>query len=92
MTAPCPAFGFVILVEPRATVDFTALADDLRRVTQANGLVITRRPRALAFEITREGAQATQADRELLLDWATRWNRVADIAISDLEDMNSAAE
>ena len=96
MSAPCPTFGFTIRVEPRATVDFSALADDLRRLASANGLVVARHglrdPRPLSFDVTRDGAQATQADRELLLDWASRWNRVAAISVSDLEDMSSNAE
>lgn len=96
MSAPCPTFGFTISVEPRATVDFSALADDLRRLASANGLVVARHgsrdPHPLAFDVTRDGGQATQADRELLLDWATRWNRVAAISVSDLEDMSSNAE
>jgi len=96
VSPPCPTFGFTIQVEPRATVDFTALADDLRRLAQANGLVVARRgardPRPLAFDVTREGSQATQADRELLLEWAARWNRVAAISVTDLGDMSSAAE
>jgi hypothetical protein len=87
VSPPCPTFGFTIQVEPRATVDFTALADDLRRLAQANGLVVARRgprdPRPLAFDVTRVGRQATQADR---------WNRVAAISVTDLGDMSSAAE
>ena len=96
VSAPCPTFGFTIQVEPRATVDFSALADDLRRLARENGLVVTRRgprdPRPLAFDVTREGSQATQADRDLLIEWATRWNRVAAISISDLDDLSAAAE
>jgi hypothetical protein len=94
VSAPCPTLGYTISVEPRATVDFSALADDLRRLAVANGLVVSRHgprdPRPLAFEVTREGSQATQADRELLLNWAARWNRVAMISVSDLEDVSSA--
>ena len=93
VSAPCPTFGFTITIEPRATVDFSALADDLRRLARANGLVVTRRgladPRPLSFEVTREGSQATQPDRELLLEWAQRWVRVAAIDISDLEDVSA---
>ena len=93
MSAPCPTLGFTIRVEPRATVDITALADDLSRLARANGLVITRSdPRRLAFEVPREGSQATLTDRELLLEWAARWNRVAAISVSDLEDVSSAAQ
>jgi hypothetical protein len=95
VSAPCPTFGFTIQVEPRATVDLSALADDLRRLASANGLVVGRsghrNPRPLAFDVTREGSQATQADRELLLAWAARWNRIAAISVSDLRDMNSGS-
>jgi uncharacterized protein YggL (DUF469 family) len=43
------------------------------------------------FTIVGEGAQATDADRKLILEWAKRWAHVATIEASELVDLNQAA-
>ena len=46
-----------------------------------------RGDRRLEYVVSREGSQATQADRELVLEWAKRWNQIAAIEVSDIIDL-----
>jgi uncharacterized protein YggL (DUF469 family) len=91
MSAPCPNFGFVVTARLRGAggdADANALADDLIRVLESNELVTDRGvDRHLEYVVSREGSQATQADRELVLDWAERWRSIAEIEVSDLIDL-----
>jgi hypothetical protein len=41
----------------------------------------------LAFVVTREGAQATNNDREIIREWSQRWSNVA--SVSHLVDLES---
>ena len=41
--------------------------------------------------ITREGAQATDADRKILADWTKRWDQIARTTVSDLVDLTQLA-
>ena len=92
MSAPCPVFGFIVTARLRAAGSVAALdslVDDLRRVLDANGLVTRERGRrGVRYDVSREGSQATHADRELVLEWSERWRSVADIDVSDLVDLH----
>jgi len=87
MTAPCPAFGFVVRVALRSSHD--AISDHLAELLEKNGLS-SRAVGATAGEyvVTRDGTQATNADRELVIEWARRWAGVADVRVSDLIDLH----
>jgi hypothetical protein len=86
MSAACPLLGFIVCARPRAAdANIGVVTEALLGLLEANDLV-TRSRRPLEFEITREGSQATHADRELVLAWAQDWERVADIEVSDLVD------
>jgi uncharacterized protein YggL (DUF469 family) len=92
MSAPCPVFGFVV----RATIDATvgretidALIDDLVELLEANGMTMGGGgDRLLEFVISRDGAQATDTDRQLVIEWAGSWAHVARFDVSDLVDLN----
>jgi len=91
MSAPCPVFGFIVTARLR-DVDskdgLGPLVDDLVTVLESNGLVIRERGhRNVQYAVSREGSQATHADRELVLGWSERWRSVAEIDVSDLVDL-----
>jgi hypothetical protein len=82
MSAACPRFGFLVTLasqEPR-------VVEDLRRLFSAHGLEGARAG-TLAFVVTREGAQATNNDREIIREWSQRWSNVASVTIGDLVDL-----
>jgi len=47
---------------------------------------------AVILNITREGAQATHADRQLIAEWANYWAKIAHVTVSDLVDLSELAE
>lgn len=87
----CPEFGFFVHIRPRAeraARDASEVLDDFARMLAENGLYSQRDDsRALDQVVVREGTQATDADRQLVRDWAAGWSNVAEIAISDLVDL-----
>ena len=95
MSAPCPILGFVVVAALRATTAGSqrdAMVDELVATLEENGLVMGGGgDRVLQYEISRDGAQAADADRLLILAWAARWTRVATITVSELVDLNHAA-
>jgi hypothetical protein len=92
MSAPCPTFGFVVRAAPRSgsDADKKMLNDDLVAYLETHGLCASHGRRALEYSISREGSQATNADRELVLAWADKWMPVADIDVSDLVDLSES--
>ena len=94
MSAPCPVLGFIVEARLRTVsreADSEFIVEDLLEVLARNGLEIGRGSgRKLQFAISREGTQATQADRELLLAWGKRWDAVAEVDVSDLIDLQNA--
>jgi hypothetical protein len=96
MSAPCPQFGFRVLISrlPSASeLDAGEIADDVERVLSANDLVGERRrvgDGALEYLVTREGSQATDADRTLVRDWAARHQDRVAVEIGDLIDLHEA--
>ena len=93
MSAPCPALGLRVVVDGRAGVAAPALAAfvaDLRRTLEADGLSIAPGDgRASTYVVTRDGSQATDADRRLILQWARRWAEIAAVTVSDVVDLTS---
>jgi len=96
MSAPCPDYGFVL----HATVDagvsretIDTLVSDLSNLLEANGMAMGRAgDRTLEFVINREGAQATHADRKLVVEWTERWEQVGRFIVSDVIDLGELAE
>jgi uncharacterized protein YggL (DUF469 family) len=91
MSAPCPALGFVITVALRANIgeaDIDVLVDDLIDFLESHGLQTGGAgDTTLEFVVTREGGQATDADRAAVREWAARWSDHAEISVGDVVDL-----
>lgn len=93
MSQPCPHLGLIITVTRHASAaerDADAMHDDLIATLGANALsTVASAGRAPEYVVVRDGAQVTEADRQLLRDWASAWTHVAAVGISlpiDLSD------
>lgn len=89
MSQPCPHLGLIISVMRHASPrenEGHALRADLLAVLEANGLVGTVQG-AHEYVVSREGGQVTDADRQLLLDWAARWAPQETIGVSAVTDL-----
>jgi hypothetical protein len=83
MSAPCPSFGFTV----RLQHDDADLLAALRSLLDEHGLeseTISRSPTTLA--VSREGTQATDADRALVVAWAASRGD-GEIAVSEIIDL-----
>jgi hypothetical protein len=61
----------------------------LRELLELHGLVMTKAPGpTLAFAVTREGGQATNADRELVIEWVARNDDQGAFNVSDVFDLS----
>jgi len=95
MSAPCPILGFTVLVDLHESVEESqadVLTQALTELLAAQGLESSgggRRQRL--FVVSREGNQATEAERQLVESWASEWRDVADITVSDLVDLGAAS-
>ena len=95
MSAPCPILGFTVLVDLHESVEESqaeVLTQALTELLAAQGLESSgggRRQRL--FVVSREGSQATEAERQLVESWASEWSDVADITVSDLVDLGAAS-
>jgi uncharacterized protein YggL (DUF469 family) len=98
MSAPCPLFGFRVLISlsPQGSeANVASIADDLARLLEANDLIAERRTvrdGGLEYLVTREGSQATDSDRTLIRAWAEQWRTRATVQIGDLIDLAEAGE
>jgi hypothetical protein len=45
----------------------------------------------MLFVVGREGSQATEAERQLVEQWADEWRAAAAITVSDLVDLSPAS-
>ena len=95
MSAPCPILGFTVLVDLHESADESlaeAITQALTELLAAQGLEASgggRRQRL--FVVSREGSQATEAERRLVQGWASKWKDVAEITVSDLVDLSTAS-
>lgn len=83
MSAPCPTFGFTVRL-PRENADFLAA---LNSMLEAHGLqsdIVSRVPITLA--VSREGTQATDADRALVIAWAADRGEIP-VSVSEIIDL-----
>jgi uncharacterized protein YggL (DUF469 family) len=95
MSAPCPILGFTVLVDLHESAGESraeALTRALTELLAAQGLEASGggRPQRL-FVVSREGSQATEAERQLVESWASEWSDVATITVSDLVDLSAAS-
>jgi uncharacterized protein YggL (DUF469 family) len=92
MSAPCPVFGFVLTIrvhESMSDTDADAFMVELIRFLEANGLTAHgTAARIIELVISRDGSQATDADRELVVEWLSRRANVGTQEVSDLIDLS----
>jgi uncharacterized protein YggL (DUF469 family) len=95
MSAPCPILGFTVLVDLHESAEESqgeALTQALTELLAAQGLEANGGGRRQQlFVVSREGSQATEAERELVQSWASEWSDVATITVSDLVDLSAAS-
>jgi hypothetical protein len=92
VSAPCPALGFVVDLEPAARLSADRLAA-LRAEWAAflDGRGLTAREQQvgtqLRFEVESEASQATQNDRAAAEDWLSKRAELAGCRVSDIHDL-----
>ena len=95
MSAPCPILGFTVLVDLHESVEESrgeALTQALTELLAAQDLESSGGGRRqLLFVVSRDGSQATEAERRLVESWASEWSDVAAITVSDLVDLSAAS-
>jgi uncharacterized protein YggL (DUF469 family) len=92
MSSACPILGFTVMLDlhpSSAEAEADAIAESLARLLEAQGMTMRgggagRR----RIEVRREGSQATDADRRLVLDWAAELAHVARVAVSEIVDLS----
>jgi uncharacterized protein YggL (DUF469 family) len=95
VTAACPTFGFLAEFDVTDRIgdsDSQKLRHDLERVVASRGLVCggTRTGPTWSCVIQGEAAQATDADRSALQQWASSRPEISDARIGPLFDLESA--
>lgn len=97
MTAPCPALGFIVVIEPVPGLR-DAERDALRhawstlldeRGLHANGRIGTGRS---AMIVTSEASQATENDRNAARAWLASRCELQHTSVGDLEDLSAHSE
>ena len=90
--------------EGESTAIVDAFTAELIELLESNGMTargsVDEIPReaaggdgvAVTINITRDGAQATDADRQLVAAWANQWPTDARITVSGLVDLTELAE
>lgn len=94
MSATCPRYGFEVRMAPRAGAPRDAFAtlraNFLADVVAANDFVHTGGGETLAlYTLSREGMQATDADRELVRRWADAHAAELSVEIGPLIDLDA---
>ena len=86
MSVPCPTFGFIVRTVP--SQDTSALRRALATRLGTAGLVVDESAdRAGAIVITRDGSQATESDRQLVIALLDGDLHIAGATVSDLVDL-----
>ena len=97
MTTPCPALGFVVVIEPIAGLG-DAQRDALRlawstlldaRGLQAHGAIGSSRS---AIPVSSEASQATDLDREAVREWLASRSELRQGSVGDIEDLGARIE
>ncbi len=93
MSAPCPTFGFVVVMDIVPGIDAQtrdALSDAWNDFLEARGLYCVGGAAAerLEYVIASEAAQATENDREATRAWLTARPELRGWRVGDLEDLD----
>jgi len=86
MSAACPKFGFIISAPP--TEDTRVFARALTERLTVTGLEVEATDHTASLVITREGSQATESDRQLVIGILRAELRTTAATVSDLVDLN----
>jgi hypothetical protein len=86
MSAPCPKFGFIISAPP--TEDTRAFARAVTERLAVTGLEVEATDGIASLVITREGSQATESDRQLVIGILRDELGTTTAKVSDLVDLN----
>jgi hypothetical protein len=86
MSAACPRFGFI--VRPAPTQDVQAFARALTERLAVTGLEVETTGAMTSLVVTREGSQATESDRQLVIGILSRELTAGAATVSDLVDLN----
>jgi len=92
MSAACPTFGFRVRIASRTDDPAMrrAVIDDLRAFATREGLVARPSLSSAEVVVTRDGSQATDADRGAVARWGEGWVHAAEIEVGDLVDLSDA--
>ena len=94
VSAPCPILGFVVSFQVAQVPDEQRLAlwEDFTRLIERRGLCCDRGTTGAmsSHAVRSEAGQATDADREAVLDWARAHGAIFSIDVGPLIDLASA--
>ena len=94
MTAPCPSFGFIVTMEPRAHLDATARerlwADWLAFIERRGLYCAGGGGDSLEYVIASEASQATDADRAAVEAWLAARDDLRAWRVGELIDLSQA--
>ena len=93
MSAPCPTFGFHVVIEPAAALASPAradLEDAWVALLQSRGLYCASGGSELAYVVASEASQATENDRDAVRSWLAARPEVARWKVGDLTDLDHA--
>ncbi len=88
MSAPCPLFGFrVRLRVPEVLAG--EISEAMDALLAARGLLASasRRGTVLTWTVSSEAGQATEDDRDAVLEWARQRRELAEIDVGPLGDL-----
>jgi uncharacterized protein YggL (DUF469 family) len=91
MTAPCPALGFRVTIEPRPGIgSFEALVDAWTHFLGGRGLHCTGggASERVGFVVVSDASQATENDRVAARAWLGSRPDVSSWQVGDLEDLS----
>jgi len=97
MTAPCPALGFVVVIEPVAglgAAERGAFQRAWSALLDERGLLAHSRLGAgrSAVVVTSEASQTTENDREATRTWLASRSELSHASVGDLEDLSAHSE
>jgi hypothetical protein len=97
MTAPCPALGFVVVIEPVAGLgeaERDAFQHAWSALLEERGLLAYSRLGAgrSAIVVTSEASQATENDRGAARAWLSSRTELRHASVGDLEDFSARSE
>lgn len=95
MTAPCPAYGFRVVMEPAAALApgaDDALWDGWIAFLEGRGLYCGGGggPARLVYVVASEASQATEVDREATHAWLEARSELRGWQVGELEDLDQA--